>query len=180
VNGRCNRREQSGHRTLSLTLLCSAFCRCLLSSAFSIHFSIQHFFRPPNVALDEEEYPDKQQRTCCEIDRRGQRNSQAQALALRNDAYHARRASSTGEPSKRRQPALSTLTGSSSNGWRRAALTRRSGRLSLVIDRQTVFENLAVGPAGARGRLALRPPEGAGEFASLFVKDLSSSRPPLP
>ena len=41
-------------------------------------------------------------------------------------------------------------------------LTRRGGRLSLVIDRQTVFENLAVGPAGGRGSLVLQPQEGAG------------------
>ena len=61
---------------------------------------------------------------------------------------------------------------SSSNGWRRALLTRRSGRLSLVIDRQTVFENLAVGPAGGRGSLVLQPQEGAGEIANLFVKRL--------
>ena len=66
---------------------------------------------------------------------------------------------------------LATIpSGSSSNGWRRAMLTRLSGRLSLVIDRQTVFENLAVPPAGARGRLVLRPQEGAAEFASIFVK----------
>jgi hypothetical protein len=67
--------------------------------------------------------------------------------------------------------ALSTIPpGSSSNGWRRAILSRRGGRLSLAIDRQTVFENLAVGPAGVRGQLALRPQEGAGEFANLFIK----------
>jgi hypothetical protein len=57
-----------------------------------------------------------------------------------------------------------------SNGWRRALLTRRGGRLSLVIDRQTVFENLAVCPAGGRGSLVLQPQEGAGELANLFVR----------
>jgi len=61
---------------------------------------------------------------------------------------------------------------SGSGGWRRAGLTRRGGRLSLVIDRQTVFENLAVGPAGGRGRLVLQPQEGAAEIANLFVKRL--------
>ncbi len=69
---------------------------------------------------------------------------------------------------------------SSANGWRRAILTRQSGRLSLVIDRQPVFENLSLGPAAARGRLVLQPQEGAAEFASLFVKTLSSARPPRP
>jgi hypothetical protein len=59
-----------------------------------------------------------------------------------------------------------------SNGWRRALLTRRAGRLSLVIDRQPVFENLAVGPAGSRGSLVLQPQEGAGEIANLFIKRL--------
>ena len=59
---------------------------------------------------------------------------------------------------------------SSANGWRRAILTRQSGRLSLVIDRQPVFENLALDPAAARGSVVLQPEEGAAEFASLFVK----------
>ena len=65
---------------------------------------------------------------------------------------------------------LANPPGASSNGWRRAALTKRGGRLSVVIDRQTVVENLIVGPAGTHSRLALLPLEGAVEFASIFVK----------
>jgi hypothetical protein len=77
----------------------------------------------------------------------------------------------TGETQATIARALATIpSGSSSNSWRRAMLTRRSGRLSLLIDRQTVLENIAVPPAGARGRLTLRPQEGAAEFASIFVK----------
>jgi len=67
-----------------------------------------------------------------------------------------------------------------SNGWRRAVLTRREGRVSLVVDRQPVFDHLAVGPTGGRGGLVLQPQEGAAEFASLFVKTQSSTRPPRP
>jgi hypothetical protein len=67
---------------------------------------------------------------------------------------------------------------SSANGWRRAILTRQGGRLSLVIDRQPVFENLALGPAAARGSVVLQPQEGGVEFASVFVRTQSSARPP--
>lgn len=59
-----------------------------------------------------------------------------------------------------------------SNGWRRAVLTRRDGRVSLVLDRQPVFDNLAAGPAGGRGGLVLQPQEGAGEIANLFIRRL--------
>jgi hypothetical protein len=53
-------------------------------------------------------------------------------------------------------------------------LTRRGGRLSLVIDQQAVLDNLPVDPAAPAGaRLVLRPQEGAAEFASIFVKQLN-------
>jgi len=66
--------------------------------------------------------------------------------------------------------ALTTIPSGSSSGWRRAMLTRHSGRLSLVVDRRAVFENVAVPPTGARGRLVLQPGAAAAEFASIFIK----------
>ncbi len=72
--------------------------------------------------------------------------------------------------------ALSTKP--SGDGWRRAILTRRGGRLSLVVDRQTVFENVALAGAAARARFVLRHEGRSIEFASIFVKELSAARPP--
>jgi hypothetical protein len=76
--------------------------------------------------------------------------------------------------------ARALTTKPSGDGWRRAILTRRGGRLSLVIDRQTVFENVAVGGAGGRGPVVLRHEGRPVEFASIFIKELNSSRPPRP
>jgi hypothetical protein len=56
------------------------------------------------------------------------------------------------------------------DGWRRAILTRRVGRLSLVIDRQTVFENVAVAGAAARARFVLRHEGRSIEFANVYLK----------
>jgi hypothetical protein len=67
--------------------------------------------------------------------------------------------------------ARALTTKPSGDGWRRAILTRRGGRLSLVIDRQTVFENVAVGGAGDRGRVVLRHEGRPVEFANLFVRE---------
>jgi hypothetical protein len=72
--------------------------------------------------------------------------------------------------------ALSTQP--SGDGWRRAILTRRGGRLSLAVDRQTVFENVALASAAARGRFVLRHEGRSIEFASIFIKELGSARPP--
>jgi hypothetical protein len=76
--------------------------------------------------------------------------------------------------------ALAAMPAPPSSGWRRGTLTRSGGRLSLLVDQQTVLDNVPIGPAAPRHRLVLQPEEGAAEFASVFVKDLSSSRPPRP
>jgi hypothetical protein len=55
--------------------------------------------------------------------------------------------------------------------WRRAILTKRRGRLTLAIDGQTVFQDVAVSGAGARTRIALRHDGRPIEFASIFVKE---------
>jgi hypothetical protein len=58
---------------------------------------------------------------------------------------------------------------STANGWRRAIVTRRAGRVSLVVDGQIVLENVPAGTTSPT-RLVLTPVEGAAEFGSLFVK----------
>jgi hypothetical protein len=55
--------------------------------------------------------------------------------------------------------------------WRRAVLTKRRGRLTLAIDGETVFQDVAAGGAGARARLGLRHDGTPIEFANIFVKD---------
>ncbi len=56
------------------------------------------------------------------------------------------------------------------DGWRRAILTRRAGRLSLIVDRQTLVENVALAGAAARGRFVLRHEGRPIEFANLYLK----------
>ncbi len=54
--------------------------------------------------------------------------------------------------------------------WRRALLTKRAGRVTLRIDGTSVFEDLAVPGAAARGRFALRHDGRPVEFANIFIK----------
>ena len=56
------------------------------------------------------------------------------------------------------------------DGWRRAILTRRAGRLSLVLDRQTLVDNAALAGAAARGRFVLRHEGRPIEFANVYIK----------
>jgi hypothetical protein len=51
-------------------------------------------------------------------------------------------------------------------------LTRQSGRVSLTINGQPVFQNVAV-PAPTPGRLVLKHQDRAIDFASIFVKTLN-------
>ena len=63
-----------------------------------------------------------------------------------------------------------------SGEWRRAVLTRRAGRLSLSIDGQAVFQDIPAGGTAGRGPIALRHDGHPVEFASIFVKDLETTR----
>jgi 3-keto-disaccharide hydrolase len=63
-----------------------------------------------------------------------------------------------------------------SGEWRRAILTRRGGRLTLSIDGQAVFHDVPAGGTAGRGPIALRHDGHPIEFASIFVRDLESTR----
>jgi hypothetical protein len=67
--------------------------------------------------------------------------------------------------------ALSAQTPTAKPQWRRAVLTRRKGRLSLAIDGQSVFEDVATAAAGGRSRLGLRHDGAPAEFANIFIKE---------
>jgi hypothetical protein len=66
--------------------------------------------------------------------------------------------------------ARALTTTPSGDGWRRAILTRRRGTLSLVIDRQTVFESVAARGAVAGEPVVLRHAGRPVEFANVYVK----------
>ena len=68
----------------------------------------------------------------------------------------------------------------SSDGWRRAILTKRGGRLSLVIDRQTVFETWPLAGAAARAGSCSGTRDARSSSPSIFVRELSAARPPQP
>jgi hypothetical protein len=55
----------------------------------------------------------------------------------------------------------------------RGVLTRQKGRVSLTINGQPVFQDLAAPGATSRGRLVLRHQERPIDFASIFVKTLN-------
>ena len=54
--------------------------------------------------------------------------------------------------------------------WRRALVTKRRGRLTLVIDGKTVFQEVAVPGLDRPGRIALRHDGRAVEFANVYLK----------
>lgn len=56
--------------------------------------------------------------------------------------------------------------------WVRGMLTRRAGRISLTINGQPVFTDVAAQGAASRGRLLLKHQEWPIDFASIFVKTL--------
>jgi hypothetical protein len=55
--------------------------------------------------------------------------------------------------------------------WRRAVMTKRAGRLSLTIDGERVFQDVAVPAATSRSRFGLTPGGTPTEFGSIFVKE---------
>jgi len=55
--------------------------------------------------------------------------------------------------------------------WRRAMVTKRRGQLSLTLDGQTIFENVAAAGAAARTRIGLRHDGRPIEFANIFVRE---------
>jgi hypothetical protein len=57
--------------------------------------------------------------------------------------------------------------------WVRGMLTRRDGRLSLSINGQPVFTDVAAPGASSRGRLLLKHQDRPIDFASIFVKTLN-------
>jgi len=58
----------------------------------------------------------------------------------------------------------------SKDQWRRALVTKRGGRLTLVIDGQSVLQEMAVPELERPGRIALRHDGRAVEFANVFLK----------
>jgi hypothetical protein len=63
--------------------------------------------------------------------------------------------------------------GGAGRPWVRGVLTRQKGRVSLTINGQPVFQDLAAPGATSRGRLVLRHQERPIDFASIFVKTLN-------
>jgi hypothetical protein len=57
--------------------------------------------------------------------------------------------------------------------WVRGTLTRRAGRISLAINGQPVFTDVAAPGASSRGRLLLKHQDRPIDFASIFVKTLN-------
>ena len=57
--------------------------------------------------------------------------------------------------------------------WVRGMLTRRGGRISLAINGQPVFTDVAAQGASSRGRLLLKHQDRPIDFASIFVKTLN-------
>ncbi len=57
--------------------------------------------------------------------------------------------------------------------WVRGTLTRRAGRISLAINGQPVFTDVAAQGASSRGRLLLKHQDRPIDFASIFVKTLN-------
>jgi hypothetical protein len=57
--------------------------------------------------------------------------------------------------------------------WVRGMLTRRAGRISLSINGQPVFTDMAAPGASSRGRLLLKHQDRPIDFASIFVKTLN-------
>lgn len=55
--------------------------------------------------------------------------------------------------------------------WHRAMLTRQGGRLTLALDGEVVFRDVAVPGASQRGPITLQPGAQAIEFANLFVRE---------
>ncbi len=63
--------------------------------------------------------------------------------------------------------------GGAGRPWVRGVLTRQDGRVSLTINGQPVFQNVAAPGASTRGRLVLKHQERPLDFASIFVKTLN-------
>ena len=55
--------------------------------------------------------------------------------------------------------------------WRRGIMTKRGDRLSLTIDGESVFQDVAVPSAKVRSAIVLRHTGAPTEFASIFVKE---------
>jgi hypothetical protein len=82
-------------------------------------------------------------------------------------------ATATGEQAGRRGGGGGGGGGGAGRPWVRGVLTRRGGRVSLTINGQPVFENVAAPGASSRGRLVLRHQERPIDYASIFVKTLN-------
>jgi len=78
-------------------------------------------------------------------------------------------------PAGTRTSIAHALSATSPREWRRAILTKRGGRLTLAIDGQSVFQDVAGSGATPRGRIALRHDGRPVEFASIFVKELDKA-----
>jgi hypothetical protein len=63
--------------------------------------------------------------------------------------------------------------GGAGRPWVRGVLTRQKGRVSLSINGQPVFQDIAAPGATSRGRLLLRHQQQPIDFASIFVKTLN-------
>jgi hypothetical protein len=67
--------------------------------------------------------------------------------------------------------AKALVSGKPKGQWRRALVTKRGGRLTVLLDGQTVLQDVPVPSLQRRGRIALRHDGRVVEFANIFVKE---------
>jgi hypothetical protein len=67
--------------------------------------------------------------------------------------------------------AKALVSGKPKGQWRRAQVTKRGGRLTVLLDGQTVLQDMPVPGLQQRGRIALRHDGRVVEFANIFVKE---------
>jgi 3-keto-disaccharide hydrolase len=75
-------------------------------------------------------------------------------------------------PADARAAIARTLSSAPPGQWRRAILTKRSGRMTLTINGESVLQDVPVPGLTTRARIGLRHDGRPVEFASIFIKEL--------